>query len=104
MEKGEIKSLLSEAETIQQRFTSNNDPKNIANVSKKFAKLMGNGNINAALKLSTNNMTNGILPLDEKRLNSLKQKHPQSKQACEESLINGEPPAIHPIIFNDINE
>ena len=71
---------------------------------KKFAKLTGKGNINGALKLLTNNMTNGILPLDEKRLNSLKQKHPQSKQACEETLINGEPPAIHRIIFDDINQ
>ena len=65
---------------------------------------MGKGNINRALKLLTHNMTNGILPLDEKRFNSLKQKHPQSKQACAETLINGEPPAIHPIIFDDISE
>ena len=39
-ERGDIKSLLLEAETIQQRLTSNNNPKNIAGVS-KFAKLMG---------------------------------------------------------------
>ena len=73
----EIKSLLLEAKTIQQRLASNNDRKNIADVLKKFAKLMGKGNINGALKLLTNNMTNGILPLDEKTLCSLKQKHPQ---------------------------
>ena len=95
--------MLLEAETIQQRLTSNNDLKNIA-VSKKFAKLMGKGNINGSLKLLTNNMTNGILPLDEKTLYSLKQKHPQSKPACEEALINDKPPVIHPIIFDDMNE
>ena len=65
---------------------------------------MGKGNINGALRLLTNNTTNSILPQDENTLNSLKQKHPQSKPACEETLINGEPTAIHPIIFNDINE
>ena len=36
-ERGEIKSLLLEVEIIQQRLTSNNDPKNIADVSIKFA-------------------------------------------------------------------
>ena len=54
---------------------SNKDPKNIADVSKIFSKLMGKQNINGTLKLFTNNMTNGILRLDEKTLKSLKQKH-----------------------------
>ena len=65
---------------------------------------MGKGNINGALKLLTNNMTNGIFPLDEKTHNSLKQKHPQSKPPCGETFINGEPPVIDHIIFDDINE
>ena len=103
-ERGEVKSLLLEAETIQQRLTSNNHPKNIADVSKKNAKLMRKGNINGTLKLLTNNMTNGIFPLDKKTLNSLKQMRPQSKPGCEETLINSKPPVIHPIIFAEINE
>ena len=49
-------------------------------------------------------MTNGILPLDEKKIYSLKQKHPQSQPAYEETLINGERPVIHPITFDDVNE
>ena len=65
---------------------------------------MGKGNIDGALKLLTNNMTNGILPLDENTLYSLKQKHPQSQPAYEETLIIREPPVIHPIISDDINE
>ena len=51
------------------------------------------------IQLLTNNMTNGILPLDEKTLYSLKQKHPQSQPAYEETLINGEPPVIHPLFL-----
>ena len=35
---------------------------------------------------------------------SLKQKHPQSRQVYEEALMNGEPPVVHHIIFDDINE
>ena len=65
-ERGKNKSLVLEAESIHQRLTSNNDLKNIANVWKKFAKLMGKGNISGALKLLRKNMTNGVLPLDEK--------------------------------------
>ena len=44
-ERSEIKSLLLEAETTQRRLTANYDPKNIADVSKKFAKLIRKGNI-----------------------------------------------------------
>ena len=65
-ERSEIKYLLLEVQTIQQRLTSNNDPKNITDVSKKFAKLMGKENTNGALKLLTIIMTNGILPLGKK--------------------------------------
>ena len=70
----------------------------------KVCKIDGKGNIYGELKLLTNNMTNGVLPRDEKTLNSLKQKNPQSQPAYEETLINGEPPVIHPIIFDDMNE
>ena len=49
-------------------------------------------------------MVNGILPLDEKKHNTLKQKYPQSKRTYEKTIINGELPVIHRIIFDDINE
>ena len=39
-------------------------------------------------------MTNGILPLNEKTLNLLKHKHPQSQAAYKETLITGETLAI----------
>ena len=92
-----------EAEAIRRMFTSNNDAKNIADIPKKFGKLMGKGNINGALKLLINNVTNVILPLDEKTFNCLKQKHSQSQPAYEETFINGESPVIHSIIYDDIN-
>ena len=60
---------------------------------------MGKGK-SGALKLLTNNMTNSILPLDKKTLNFLKQSQP----AYDRALINGEPPVINCIIFDDINE
>ena len=42
---GEIKFLLLEAETIQQRLTSNSDLQNISDISKNFARLVGKANI-----------------------------------------------------------
>ena len=68
-ERDEIKSLLLQAVTIQKKLTSNNDPKKIADILKKFAKLMGKTNINGLLNL----VKNGVLPLGKKTLNSLKQ-------------------------------
>ena len=67
-EKGEIKSLLSEAETIQQKLTSTSNLKNIADISKKLAKLMGKRSINGALNLLSINTTNLILPLVQRHL------------------------------------
>ena len=52
--------------------------------------------------LLTNKMTNGTFPLDEKTFNALKKLHAQSQPAYEETIINGEPPVIHVIIFDDI--
>ena len=49
-------------------------------------------------------MANGTHPLVEKTFNSLQQKHPKSEPAYGETLINGDPSVIHPIIFDDISE
>ena len=49
-------------------------------------------------------MANDTLPLNKKTLNSLKRKHLQSQPPYEETLINGEPTVIHPLIFDVINE
>ena len=35
--------------------------------------------VNGALKLLTNNMANGILPLNEETLKLIKQKHPEAR-------------------------
>lgn len=48
---------------------------------------MKKSNVNAALKLLTDNMQNGILPLNDGMLNNLKEKHPQPKEICNILLI-----------------
>ena len=47
---------------------------------------MSKGNVNTDLKLLIN-MLNGILLLNNKRLNSLKQKHPKPVESLPETLL-----------------
>ena len=75
-------------------------------MSKKFALLMEKGNISGTLKLLTSNISKGILPLDDKTLSLLKQKHPalSMSELNEEVLLRGEKPSVHPVVFEDIDE
>ena len=102
--RGEIKELLFETETIQDRLKSTNKTKNIAQLSKQFVTLMAKGNINGALKLLSNNMSNGILPLNDETLQLLQQKHPDAQQVSEDTLLQGNIPEVHPVIFKEIDD
>ena len=52
----------------------------IAKISLKLKNLMSKGNVNAALKLLTDNMYSGILPLNKDTLELLIQKHPEPRE------------------------
>ena len=65
---------------------------------------MNKGNVNGALKLWTNNMSNGILPLADAALQLLKQKHPESRELLSEVLIEGLVRKFHPKVYDDIDE
>ena len=101
---GKIEELLFKGETIQPRLHHINTPKSIGELSKKFDLLIEKGNVNAALKLLTRNISNGILPLDDKTLSLLKQKHPASSELNEEVLLRDQKPSLHPVVFEDIDE
>ena len=64
---------------------------------------MQKGNVNGALKLLTDNMENGILPLNEETLAALRMKHPNAAPADPEILLPGELPVVHPIRYENIN-
>ena len=57
-----------------------------------------------ALKLLSNNMSNGVLPLNDTTLNQLRQKHPDAKDVSQDILLEGEIPEVHPVIFEMIDE
>ena len=65
---------------------------------------MSKGNVNGALKLLKNNMSNGILSLADATLQLLKQKHPESREPPPEVLIEGQIRKIHPVVYDDIDE
>ena len=45
-------------------------------------------NVNGALRLLTNNMSNEILPLSNEILQIVSQKHPEVQQAHHEEMLN----------------
>ena len=64
--------------------------------------LMHKGNVNAAIKLLTMNMQNGILPINEDTLDLLKQKHLKGEPAHESVLPTDTPEETQPIKFESI--
>ena len=63
---------------------------------------MRKGIVHNAMKRLINNMKNGILPLNKKTLEQLKQKHHQRRDADPE-ILPDKPEEIHPIKFDCID-
>ena len=103
-EEGNIIELVNESKAIQERLPSNNTPMNIENLSLKFKQLMQRGNVNRALRLLTNNMSNGVLPLSKEILQLLNLKHPSAQEAHHDSLLQDPVKFVHNIVYEDINE
>ena len=61
-------------------------------------------NIHGALKLLTNSTSNGILPLSNKALDLLRQKHPKPMESAPKTLSQDSFRPIHPLTYVDINE
>ena len=95
--------LLKESDTIQKNMKATNETTSINEISRKFTRGMRKGNVHNAMKLLTNNMKNGVLPLNKKTLEQLKQKHPQRHDADPEIMLPDKPGAIHPIKFDSID-
>ena len=65
---GDSLQLFKEEETIQKGLKDSTKPKSIAQLIKKFVEYKNKGNINSAIKLLSNNVENGILPLNNTTL------------------------------------
>ena len=60
--------------------------------------------VNAALKLLTDNMTGGILALNDEALDMLRQKHPEARNRQEDITLQGPMKSINPILFVEIDD
>ena len=101
---GNVLELLKESATIQGILKSANTRNTIGEISKKFVKKLQQGNISGAIKLLTNNIQNGVLPLNEKTLELLRQKHPKASPATESVLLTEDVEKVHLIKFENITE
>ena len=77
---------------------------NVEKLSSKFKQLMRKSNVNGGLRLLTNNLSNGILPLSDETLQILSRKHPEAQQAYHEAILQGAKKQIHSIVYEGIDE
>ena len=96
--------LFEEAQTIQEQLTKSKRKISILEISKRFVREMEKGNVTGAIKLLSENMHNGTLPLTKNTLEKLQIKHPDKKSASPEMLLVDPPKKVHPVRFDEINE
>ena len=65
---------------------------------------MQKGNVNGAIKVLSNNMKGGVLPLNDETLNSLAQKHEKASEIREDITLQEAVNKIIPIVFHVIDE
>ena len=101
-EEGNIKGLLNGGMTIQQWLRADKGGMAIVKILLKFKNIMSKGDVNGALKLITDNIYSGILPLNKEALELLVQKHPQPSKPPD-ILIQGPTRPIHPVTYDGMN-
>ncbi len=104
-ESGRFDELLRESLAIQHNLTKSS-PKyeKPEDVAKRFANLMLQGKVHAALKMLDKAESLGVADLTEETLRELKKLHPEGVNADESVLMTGETPYFDPIVFNAIDE
>ena len=101
-EEGNINGLLEERRTKKKgRLPSNTKPMIIEKILSKSKQLMGKGNVNGALQLLRNNMSNGTLPLSNDALLVLHVKYPEQQEVHNEVLLQD---SVHSIVYDDIEK
>ena len=73
----------------------------IEKILSKSKQLMGKGNVNGALGLLANNMSNGTLPLSNDTLLVLHVKYLEQQEVHNEALLQD---SVHSIVYDDIEK
>lgn len=106
---GDLSDLLLEGRTIQRRIPKSNPEDSQKRLSRSFANLMFQGKTKAAIRLLTEEVKGGVLRLGDhvdthKTVRDvLKDKHPPSQPAHPDSVIEDDPPEVHPVLFESID-
>ena len=102
---GKIDELVREIKQIQSAFKKSQTSKeSTVNLSKRFAKLMMEGKVSAALKLLDDKSSSGVLSLTDDVLNELRQKHPEPSPIQGDTLLNGPLIPVPDCFFDGIDE
>ena len=106
---GNLNDLLLEGRTIQQHIPKSQPEDSQKRLARSFANLMFEGKTKAAIRLLTEEAKSGLLHLsDQVDTNRtvrdvLIDKHPSGHPAHPESLIEDDPPGVHPVLFESID-
>ena len=119
-QRGDIDTLVQEGRTIQRRFHLASTPRNSNHQqlkTRKFAKLMSQGKVKAALRLLEKTNSGGVLPLNSTispNLHSIQptphtvrevliEKHPPGQPAYPEILLTPPAQEPHPVLFDQLD-
>ena len=95
---------MQECQSLQDRLPKlKSKQKDIAETAKRFKNYMIKGNVNAALRLLSENANSGILPINDDTIKKLYEKHPPAEPLRNELLMHGEVRHVNPVIFDSIN-
>ena len=81
--KGGLKELMRETETIQLRLVIHAHQQHCSS----FKEACNSGKLNAAVKLLASSMEGGILPLDQTTMTLIQSKHPELSDLNEDAVI-----------------
>ena len=99
---GDIDQLVREGRMIQQRIGKSRKTKP-PNKAKIFAKLVMEGQINAALRHLSDNDSRGVLPLSQDVMAQLQEKHPEPQEARLGFLLFGPVEDIPDCLYQQID-
>ncbi len=101
---GKIMELLAEARTIQSRLPDRDTHTGMTTekLNRRFAMLIGKGDIHAAISLITEHGKGGVLELTPEVRAALKAKHPSARPADPSVLLHGELPEVNPILLEEL--
>ena len=94
---------MNETRTIQKRLPQRLKPQTTKEKAKRFAKLVLEGKINAAIRLPDDDTSSGVLPLSADVIKTLRQKHPDAKPSNDTMMLHGPFTHVNKIILDGVN-